>query len=629
MSSFKKEQENRIKNAEKNIKNGVVIGENEVSEAFGRLKEYQKSKSSIDNKATSNQEWWRIRHWGQISKKDDSDEKATSAWLFNSIINKHADIMDNYPKPNILPRQRDDEQDAKILSEIVPVILEQNKYRKTYSEAAYDFIGDGGCITGIFWDNSKNGGMGDVTIRAIDIHNIYWEPGKDDIQDSREVFTVSVIKNDDLVKMYPQMEGKTGKEFTKVEYIHDDQRDDSDESVVVDWYYKVQKLEDVDVAEGMTLTRPVTVLHYCKFCNGVVLYASEDDENMSEGFYQHGKYPFVVRRLFPIKDSPWGFGYIDVMRNPQTYIDALDQLINKNSFMAGNPRYWVREDAGVDADEFADWSKPFIRFSGGNIEDSIQKVEVSSVPAFVVNHKMNKIDELKETSGNRDFSQGSTQSGVTAASAIAALQEAGSKLARDMIRAYYDGFEEEIYLVIELIRQFYNEPRSFRIDDSAGGYRFEEYSNCNLQGGRPIFDIKVVAEKQSPFSRAAQNETVKELYGMGLFAPANAEPALVCLDAMEFEGKDAIKQQIQQNSLLMQQFQRMQAVIMQADALVPQLQLAAQAGLAVTQNTLPEQSPRFSQKEEGTAEERVAKNDTDTTATAKARTAAVKQASVR
>ena len=83
------------------------------------------------------------------------------------------------------------------------------------------------------------------------------------------------------------------------------------------------------------------------------------------------------------------------------------------------------------------------------------------MPAFIVNHKTNKIDELKETSGNSDFSQGSTQSGVTAASAIAALQEAGSKLSRDMIRSYYEGFEEETYLVIELIRQFYTEPRSF------------------------------------------------------------------------------------------------------------------------------------------------------------------------
>lgn len=607
------------------------IGSDDVIAAFERMKEYQRSKASIDTKATSNQEWWRMRHWSQIQQKDTSEQKSTSAWLFNSLINKHADIMDNYPKPNVLPRTRDDEQDAQSLSEILPVVLEQNKYRNTYSTAAWDFVGDGACITGVFWDNSKNDGLGDITIKQVDVHNIYWQPGVEDIQDCKEVFTISIVPNEELEKIYPQMEGKTGKDFTKVEYIHDDYRDDSNESIVVDWYYKVQQVEEVEVAAGVTLARPKTVLHYCKFCNGEVLYASENEEGMEDGFYHHGKYPFVVRRLFPIKDSPWGFGYIDVMKSPQTYIDALDQIVSKNAFMTGDSRFWVREDAGIDVNDFADWSKPFVKFSGSNIDDVLKKIEVDTIPAFVVNHKTNKIEELKETSGNRDFSQGSTTSGVTAASAIAALQEAGSKLARDMIRQYYDGFEEENYLAIELIRQFYDEPRSFRINDGAGGYRFEEYSNQNMKArGRSIFDIQVVAEKQSPFSRAAQNETIKELYSMGLFAPANAEPALVCLDAMELEGGERIKQQIQQNSLMLQQVQQMQNVILQADAMMPQLGLAAAAGLQSTVSAQSVPSEMSNSKQEGTPEERAARasKEGESAQAAEARTKAAKQARV-
>jgi len=73
------------------------------------------------------------------------------------------------------------------------------------------------------------------------------------------------------------------------------------------------------------------------------------------------------------------------------------------------------------------------------------------------------IEELKETRGNRDFSQGGTTSGVTATSAIAALQEAGSKLSRDMIKGSYHAFTQIACLVIRLIRQFYDEPRAFRI----------------------------------------------------------------------------------------------------------------------------------------------------------------------
>lgn len=174
--------------------------------------------------------------------------------------------------------------------------------------------------------------------------------------------------------------------------------------------------------------------------------------------------------------------------------------------------------------------------------------------------------------------------------------------------------------MIELIRQFYTEPRPFRID-SADRRRFVLYSNINLledqempdgtiRHTRPMFDIQVSAEKQSPFSRAAQNETVKELYGMGLFAPENAVPALVCIDAMDFEGKDTIRQQIEQNSTFLQQFQAAMQIIQQAAMVDPMVgQMAMQAGLIA-----PEQAAAMAQQmgvpqgqpQEGTPESRVA-----------------------
>ena len=644
MADFKTERKKH--RGEQNTAKGLPVNDDVIKDAAERLEEYRNAKKVIDNKATQNHEWWRMRHWPQIqNQKADAgisqqtgEPKATSAWLFNSIINKHADIMDNFPKPNVLPRQQDDVADAKSLSDIVPVILEQNGYKKVYSNAAYDLVIDGGTITGVFWDSSKNDGLGDVAIRQIDIHNMFWKPGINDIQESPEVFSVAAVDNDRLIAMYPQMEGHTGNTSATVEYLHDDAIDQekSKMSEVVDWYYKTTKLVPVieDPETGEMVTREKTVLHFCKFCNGQLLYASENEPGMEEGFYHHGKFPFVFRVLFPVKDTPWGFGYVDVMKNPQMYIDALDEMISKNAFMKGKPRFWVKESAGINPEDFANWEKDLLTFSG-QIEDVLKPVEVPTIPAFVVNQKESKIEELKETSGNRDFSQGSTQSGVTAASAIAALQEAGSKLGRDVNRVMYQGHEEEAYLVIELIRQFYSEPRSFRIDDTAGNYQFTEYSNKNINRveqtetgeelrRRPVFDIKVVAEKQSPFSRAAQNETMKELYGLGLFAPQNAEPALVCLDGMEFEGKDSIRQQIQQNSLFMQQFQMMQQGIMMAEATYPGLGIAQMAGLAPA----PMPDSGGGKKEPGTAEERAAKTDTDTTRTTKARLAASKQAAV-
>lgn len=624
-------------------KKGEVITSEIVKQAEARRQKYAKGKKSLDEKATANQKWWRGRHWSEIKKDNKSledAEKPTSAWLFNSIINKHADMMDNFPKPNVLPRSRDSQVDAEKLGKIVPVVLEQNGYQTTYSRKAYDYISDGTAITGVFWDNAKNDGMGDVAIRQIDIHNIFWKHGIEDIQESPEVFTVAAVDNDELVKMYPQMEGKVGNDKTTVKYEADDSTDDSSMSEVVDWYYKVVEYEDVVIDEsGTTLPRPKTILHYCKYCNGEVLYSSEN-EGLENGFYQHGKFPFVFQVMFPIKDYPAGFGYIDVMKEPQKYIDVLDQLLADNAFKVGTERYFVRRSLGLNVDDFADYSKPFVEFDG-NLDDAIKTIETPTIPAFVLQYQTNKIEELKETSGNRDFSQGTTSGGVTAASAIAALQEAGSKLSRDMIRAAHNAFTEECYLVIELIRQFYTEPREFRIDDGKGGYEFVDYDNANIAAetsadgilkSKPIFDLQVTAEKKSPFSRAAQNETAKELYSMGLFNPDMAEPALVCLDMMDFEGKDEIKKKVQDNSILMGRVQQMVGAIQAFDAAYPQFGLAQVAGLQ-SEMQMPQQNQQTMNNRnvdtEGTPEERAAKTEGEATRVANARKKVAEQTLAR
>lgn len=562
-----------------------------VSEATERLDRYVQGKRSVDQKATENQEWWKVRHW---SVAQDQNEDVGSAWAFNSLINKHADIMDALPKPNILPREADDEEEAETLTSIIPSILEQNDYEEVYREMGWDICIDGAAITGVFWDKDSRNGQGDIAITNVDVHNLFWEPGIDDIQDSDYVYHVSLEDADKMKAMYPDIASKIGPQDTGriTKYVHDDDIDTTKCVEVINMYSKKTYYEPVYLDDDKLLRySPKTVLHLVIIVGNELVFNSEDIEGYENGFYHHGKYPFVIRRIFSVKDSPWGFGYLDIMKRPQRDIDKLDQAIIKNTMMKSRPRYWARKNGNINVSDFADWSKEIVEVGGsGSLGESVERIQVDSVPGGTMQHLVNKIDELKETSGNRDFSQGSTASGVTAASAIAALQEAGSKLSRDINKELYRGSREEYYLIIELIRQFYDEERSFRVDDPMGGYTFTKYSNKNLVGEtlpggevrhrKSIFDITVSAEKQSPFSRAAQNETAKELYSMGMFVPNNSIPALACIDMMDFEGKEAVKQQIQQNSQFHQQLQIAMQFIQQATALSPQLQdMAMQMGV--------------------------------------------------
>jgi hypothetical protein len=528
--------------------------EKDISKAEGILQKYKQGKANLENRIIENEQWYKLQHWAQIRSKNSGDPEPTSAWLLNCIANKHADAMDNYPAPNVLPREEGDKSDAELLSSVLPVILEQNQFEQIYSDAWWYKLKTGTGVYQIVWDAAKQNGLGDVGIRAVDLLNLFWEPGITDIQQSRNLFHVELVDKDILEAQYPDAAPFTGSTIDVAKYIYDDTVDTSEKAAVIDWYYK----RNVGGKDAV---------HLCKFCNGKILSCSEDSD---ESYYDHGKYPFVFDTLFPEAGTPAGFGYIDVCKSPQIYIDKLDQVILKHSVMAARPRFFVRGDGNINEEEFADWTKDFVHFQGsGNPGDSVFPIQMPELSDMCVTVRSVKVDELKETSGNRDFSQGGTNSGVTAASAIAALQEAGSKLSRDMIKSSYRAFAQINYFCIDLYRQFCTEDRYFRIVGSRGEMEFAKFNGAQIAGQPqgnvfgvdlgyrvPIFDIEVTSQKSSPFSAVAQNELAKELYHMGFFRPDIADQALATLDLMKFEGIEGVREKIAQNGTLLQKLQQ-------------------------------------------------------------------------
>ena len=536
-----------------------VIGKEQVQQANLTLQKYKEGKANLEKRIVDNEQWYKLRHWECMRDKKE-DVQPTSAWLFNCIANKHADAMDNFPSPNILPREEGDKAEAEMLTSIIPVILDQSEFEQTYSDVTNYKLKTGTGVYGIFWDKSKLNGLGDISIRQIDIINLFWESGIKDIQKSRNLFHVELADNDLLLGAYPQLQGKLGAATMDItKYVYDDAVDTNNKSIVVDWYYKKS-------------VNGKTVLHYVKYVNDEVLFATENDPNFAEtGWYSHGMYPFVFDVLFPTEGTPTGFGYIDVGKDSQAYIDRGNQAIMKNMLSNAKPRYFIRNDGSVNEEEYADTTKDFIHVDSNLGQDSILPVTGNPLSNIYVEVVNNKIDELKETTGNRDISTGGTTSGVTAASAIAAMQEAGSKLSRDNNKASYRAFRKLCVMIIELIRQFYDLPRCFRIMGENGAARYVQYSNAGIQpqfqgydlgmdmGYRvPLFDIEVTAQKQSPYSKMAQNELALQFYQAGFFNPQMADQALTCLDMMDFDRKEFIMQKISQNGTMYQMMMQMQ-----------------------------------------------------------------------
>lgn len=521
------------------------IGEEQIKKAWEILRKYKEDRAQLEEKIKANEDWWKLRHW-----QNKKENVSPSAWLWNVIVSKHADAMDAYPEPNLLPRAADDKAEAKKLTDIIPVILEQNDFEEVYSDIQWYKLKQGAGIYGIFWDNTKHNGLGDITIKRVDGLSLFWEGGIDDIQKSKNIFYATLADTEDLEKQYPEYAGKLGGDkYVVPKYNTDDKVNTDGKTTVVDWYYHGFN------AEGKK------VLHYCKFAADHVLFSTENEpDQYPNGWYDHGMYPFVVDCLFAIEGTPFGYGYIDVGKGVQEQIDKLGQAVVTNALLAAKPRYFIRGDGNVNEEEFADWTRDFVHTNGNLGQDSILEIKVDLLNGNYLALIDSKINELKETSGNWDANNGGSTSGVTAASAIAAMQEAGGKLSRDSSRLSYSAYRLVINQCIELIRQFYDIPRSFRITGETGEQDFVTYANNGIRpqmmrmGGvgmdllrKPEFDIEVTAQKASVYSKMSQNELAIQLYNLGVFNPQNVDNALSLLEIMDFNHKEDVVQRVQMN----------------------------------------------------------------------------------
>lgn len=535
------------------ISSAPKIGAAEIKKAAETLKKYKASKANLEKKLIANEQFWKLRQWEQYSEGKKETMRPASAWLWNCIVSKHADFMDGFPSPNIIPRMADDEDEARRLSSVMPIILDQCDFRRTYDDVTYYKLKQGTGVYGIFWDSSKNGGLGDIAIKKVDLLKLFWEPGITDIQDSASVFLVDLIDNDILIAQYPEFKGKIGdSSVTLSKYLYDDSVDTSDKTPVIDWYYK----------RG-------GALHFCKFAGETVLYSSENEGK--DSWYAHGKYPFVCDTLFSIEGTIAGYGYTDIGKDVQREIDILNEAILKNAMCGARPRYFTRRGGAVNEKEFADWSCDFVHTEGSLGEDAIRPIDYTPLQGNYLEFLESKITELKEVTGNRDVNTGGSTSGITAASAIAAMQEAGSKQSRDGIAHTYNAYREIVYFCIELMRERYDMPRYFRILGEGGDVQFVSYDNAGLRpqsqgmdfgidmGMRtPEFDIEVTAEKASPYKKMEMNELALQLYGAGVFNPMNADQALALLQVMDFAEKDKVIGLVRQNGTayeLMMQYQ--------------------------------------------------------------------------
>lgn len=512
-----------------------------IEKALGMYEVYKGDKKLFNERVCENERWY--RKWHEANCGGEYDEKNSSlscatAYVFSAIENKYADAIDNFPQPKILEREPEDTKTAELLSKILPVQLDISDFKKCYKKNWRKKLKYGTAVYGIFYNPQTE----EIEIKSLNILGIYCDMNLSDVQESQFLFITQAFDNELLKSQYPSkadlFEGDADVE------TYNGRASVRDRTEIIDCYYK----------------KPDGSVHLMKLAKGTLLEASEETEGYEKGIYEHGRYPVVFDVLYQCDDTPFGYGVVDVIRNPQMYIDRLDGIILKNAALSGKQRWLVKDKGAINEEEFKDWSKDIIHVDGSLDETHIRPFQAESISDFILQHRIEKILELKEVIGNRDFQQGSTFGGVTAASAITTLQHSGEKLSRAMIDDSFDAYSELVEICIELIREFYSEERIYRITNELGNIEFVAFSNRGMSRidytkdalGFPIsaehrraeFDIEIIPQRQNPSSRESNNQFVLELFKDGLFTNTDPKTAMMVIECMNFDGKERMLEQL-------------------------------------------------------------------------------------
>ena len=526
-----------------------------IEEAYGRLRIWNSSCSSFHDRAKESREILLLRDPQQdtLTNSRRKDKKTAQLQTLKSTFNNCvADQMDNMPEALMIPETKEMSQVAEDLTDIVRFVLDKNNYESLHRRRVEDCFCTGTAVTQIAWDDSMDNGNGNVAIFRWPVENFLWDPMADNIQDARAVFKVSWHPKSWFEQHYPDKVEDMGSDDSVYGELGlpEAQKnmaigEDEERILMIEYWYRLydakKKRHTINVA----------------YMAGSVLLESYKD------VYKHGMYPFVLDVYTPIEGLPIGEGLIQEFVPMMRYVNRYADYIDMNLRMSSKGRLLVNRNAGIDKDALLDWETDVVE--GDRIDASaLQWMQTQPFTGAVTQQMMQLQTDIKQDSGQNQFSRGETAGGVTAASAISALQEAGGKITRLRTNVFNQGFQSIVEQIMWLISQFYDNKRTVLVTgrtpsegdrdiDASPSHLFGKSKNAN-----PCYTVQVQVQRRNPLRQQAQNELFMQAYSMAAQAGASF-PLSVLFELLHVDGKEKILPILKQSETMYQQMQELAA----------------------------------------------------------------------
>lgn len=488
---------------------------------------------------------------------EDAKVKTLQLQTLKSTFNfSVADQMDNMPEARMLPERPDLAAVAEDLTDVTTWVMNRNAFESKHRMRVEDCFGVGTAVTQIAWDPDMDYGEGNIAILRWPVEAFLWDPAAETLQEARALFKVSWHPRSWYKQHYPDVYKYIGAEDGQfhgvgVPEAMEDARNGSDEekAMLLEYWFRLYDAK----------TRRYTI-NVAYLAGGALL-------DYAENVYAHGLYPFVGDVYSKIEGTPVGDGMVDELVTMMRYINRYGAYIDMNLRMSAKGRLLVDRAAGIDMEALADWTNDII--PGDRIDASaLQWLQTQPFTGMVTQQMIQLQTDLKQDSGQNQFTRGETTGGVTAASAISSLQEAGGKVSRLRTHGLNQGFKEIVEQVMWLISQFYDDERVIYITGRPDKENREvKISRKVIYGNKlprgkalppPPFSVQVQVQRRNPLRVQAQNELFMQMYSMAAQG-GQIFPLSVLLELLQVDGKERILPVVRESETYAQQMQQLAA----------------------------------------------------------------------
>ena len=412
--------------------------------------------------------------------------------LYKTVMSK---LSTSYPGIAVLPASpsTDDINKAKSTEMALRYFWKSEKIDRIISQIIEYLITFGNAAMLQYYDADKKS----ICVKAVSPFDIFYESGVARLEDAQWVAIRQYYTKEDLVELYPDF-------ATMIEEYAANSTAAMTQNASAYTTQNYVPPNMVDVYEVYTKAGET-----CWIVGGEIIFSGKTPGNVYP--VQHIKWTDIPNRL-------WGISMIGPLIELQSLYNKSRGMVMQNAALMANPKWLIPKQSGVapNAITGAAGEKIFYSPAGG----TPQQVAAAPIPAYVIDNIRQIQTEIMDVSGIHSSTLGKRAVGIVSGKAIESLAAQDTSSMQTTQSDIENACADMAKVVIMFMKEFYNEPKMYRMFDNLGGIIFAQIQSVDI-----VEDPEIFIQAGSLFQDNAQDREARavQLLELGLITKEEAK----------------------------------------------------------------------------------------------------------